>query len=51
MLFIYGATVTSIVHDSFEIKGGEWLTMEKDITEELQKYNDQYNRVLFYPWG
>lgn len=51
MLSINGATVTSIIHDRYAIKDGTWETTTPDINIELEKYNNQYNRVLFFPWG
>ena len=51
MLFIDGATVTSIIHDKYAIKDGVWETEIPDIDVELDKYNKQYNRVLYFPWG
>lgn len=48
---LYGATVTSIIHDRYAITDGTWETTTPDINIELEKYNNQYNRVLFFPWG
>lgn len=48
---LYGASVTSIIHDNYEIKNGEWITDTPDIETELDKYNRTFNRVFFYPWG
>ena len=51
MLFIDGACVTNIMHDDFDIVNGEWTTKTPDINKVIEKYNNRYNRTLFYPWG
>lgn len=50
----YGMTVTAIIRDIFEYSCDEWHHEElsdDDATEELKKYNGNYNRFLFYAWG
>lgn len=48
---LYGACVTAITHDNYKIENGEWIVETPDTETELQRYNDSFNRVLFYPWG
>lgn len=48
---LYGACVTALVHDEYEIKDGEWITKQENIEEEIERYNKSYNRCLFYLWG
>ena len=47
---MYGMAVTSIVHDSVTFVN-EWKTESGDIGAELDNYNTDVNRFLFYPWG
>lgn len=47
----YGMTVTSPIRPEY-IYENEWLTpIQPDIETALEKYNNAYNRFLFYPWG
>ena len=48
---IYGMCVTSIVHDSVTFNNNEWQTLPNNADSELEKYNKDYNRFLFYQWG
>jgi len=48
---IYGMCVTSIVHDSITFENGEWKTENGNIEHELDIYNTDKNRFLFYQWG
>jgi len=48
---LYGMTVTSIIHDTYMIKNHEWITENSDIQEEIEKYNQDKNRFLFFAWG
>lgn len=48
---IYGMCVTSIVHDNFTFNNSEWVTTESNIDSELEIYNKDKNRFLFYQWG
>jgi hypothetical protein len=48
---VYGMCVTSIVHDSFDFDGNEWHTLQGDPECEIENYNKDKNRFLFYPWG
>ena len=48
---IYGMCVTSIIHDNFTFNNSEWITTESNIDSELEIYNKDKNRFLFYQWG
>ena len=48
---LYGMCVTSIVHDKFNFDGTQWNNQEGNLEEELQNYNTDKNRFLFYQWG
>lgn len=48
---LYGMTVTNIVHDIHAIKNNEWTTEKVELKNEIQKYNTDKNRFLFFPWG
>ena len=48
----YGMTVTDIIRDDIIYDNATgWREEEKDKKTELNKYNYDYNRFLFYPWG
>ena len=47
---IYGMCVTSIVHDNVTFNN-KWETSENSIDSELELYNTDKNRFLFYQWG
>lgn len=47
---IYGMCVTSIVHDKINFLG-EWKTTAVNIESEIENYNKDKNRFLFYQWG
>ena len=47
---IYGMCVTSIVHDTVTFND-KWETSENSIDNELELYNTDKNRFLFYQWG
>lgn len=48
---IYGMCVTSIVHDSVTFDGDKWTTKLGVLEKELDTYNRDRNRFLFYHWG
>lgn len=48
---IYGMCVTSIVHDVINFENNQWTTTESAIDSELEIYNKDKNRFLFYQWG
>ena len=49
----YGMTVTSPIRDIIKYYHNEWLEPIKDIDIEdaIERYNKNYNRFLYYPWG
>lgn len=50
----YGMMVTDPVRDEFDYLEDEndpFPKKPKDIESRLKKYNESYNRFLFYPWG
>ena len=51
---IYGCMVTNIYHPEITLdSNGEWVISNdpEQIHEEIEKYNDKYDRCLYYPWG
>ena len=48
---IYGMCVTSIVHDCVTFDADGWKTQPNKINDELELYNTDKNRFLFYQWG
>lgn len=49
---LYGMCVTAIDKDVYNLDDmGEWQTQPKDIDEIFEKYNNNYNRAIYYPWG
>lgn len=50
---VYGMMVTNIVKPLYTCDtSGEWREPEnKDLSEEIEKYNQDKKRFLFYPWG
>lgn len=46
---IYGMMCTDIVQDMHEYKDGSWGLSEPQ--NAIEKYNENKNRFLFYPWG
>lgn len=48
---IYGMCVTSIVHDSVTFDGEKWNITAGVLEKELETYNKDRNRFLFYHWG
>lgn len=47
----YGMCVTDICRGEITYKDGKWVNEEANIDEQIEKYNNQKNRFLFYPWG
>lgn len=43
--------VTSIIHDVINFDGDQWSTTPATLESELNKYNTDKNRFLFYQWG
>lgn len=48
---IYGMCVTSIVHDCVSFDADGWKTEPNKLSDELNIYNTDKNRFLFYQWG
>ena len=48
---IYGMCVTSIVHDVVTFDADGWKTSASKLKDELDIYNTDKNRFLFYQWG
>lgn len=48
----YGMSVTNIIRDLYEYSDVEgWHSEDADVIEQLQSYNNNHNRFLFYAWG
>lgn len=48
----YGMTVTSPVRDIYKYENMQWLEKETpDLETAIEKYNNDHNRFLYYPWG
>lgn len=47
---LYGMTVTDIIRDEITYDG-EWLLIQPNLEEAIEKYNKAKSRFLFYPWG
>ena len=48
----YGMSVTNIVRDLYEYSNVDgWGTTEADASTQLNDYNNNHNRFLFYAWG
>lgn len=51
---IYGCMVTNIYHPEILLENnGEWTIKNEPekIEEEIDNYNNKYDRCLYYPWG
>lgn len=46
----FGMTVTDIVRNDI-IYVDDWAEESPDLNEEIEKYNNNRGRFLFYPWG
>lgn len=46
----FGMAVTDIVRDEISYDD-KWITEAPVLNEAIQKYNEDKNRFLFYPWG
>lgn len=46
----FGMMVTAIVRDEFEY-ADEWFRRGANVDEQLNSYNKNFNRFLFYGWG
>lgn len=48
----YGMMVTAIIRDEFLYDDDEgWERVAADISSQLDKYNSNFNRFLYYGWG
>ena len=48
----FGMMVTAIIRDEFEYTNSKgWTTVEADVISQLNKYNTNFNRFLYYGWG
>lgn len=48
----YGMSVTNIIRDIYEYSNSDsWLTAKANVSDQLNTYNNSYNRFLFYGWG
>lgn len=48
---IYGMSVTDVVQKMNTFDGSEWIKEEPNFDEEIEKYNKNKKRFLYYPWG
>ena len=48
----YGMSVTNIIRDIYDYSNSEgWFSSDADVTSQLEDYNNNHNRFLFYAWG
>lgn len=47
----YGMIVTDIIRPEVIYGDGNWDHDDPDAFKQLNSYNSQFNRFLFYPWG
>lgn len=47
----YGMMVTDIIRPETIYGVDGWETVDGQPTDQLESYNNSYNRFLFYPWG
>ena len=48
----YGMSVTNIIRDLYDYSNTEgWITGNANVDDQLQSYNNNHNRFLFYAWG
>lgn len=47
---VYGMSVTDIVRDEI-VYDEDWGVEPANIDEQIEKYNESFNRFLYYPWG
>lgn len=48
----YGMIVTNIIRDIYEYSNSSgWSTQQGNTEDQLNSYNSNYNRFLFYAWG
>ena len=47
----YGMTIMDIVKDISTFDGNKWTLTKPSLNDVIDKYNNNANRFLFYPWG
>lgn len=47
----YGMCVTNVIQNNVEYSEEGWNTKLQSASEAIDKYNNNRNRFLFYPWG
>lgn len=47
----YGMMVTDIVRDEYVYEFDKWYISKADPVSQLTRYNNKFDRFLFYPWG
>lgn len=48
---IYGMSVTDIIRKLFKFNGKDCVPVKRHMEEEIERYNKDVKRFLFYPWG
>lgn len=48
---IYGMCVTDPCRDEILFENGNWFNINANVTELIEKYNTNKQRVLYYAWG
>lgn len=47
----YGMMVTDIVRSNMEYNAGNWLEGRQSPRKQIDNYNNNFGRFLYYPWG
>lgn len=47
----FGMAVTAIIREILKYMDGEYVSERPDIEKDIEKYNNNKRRFLFYPWG
>lgn len=48
---MFGMMVTAIVRDEFIYSDDGWDSLKADVDEQIDNYNENWQRFLFYAWG
>ena len=48
---MFGMMVTAIVRDEFVYSDDGWDTLKANVEEQIDDYNNNWQRFLFYAWG
>ena len=51
---VFGMTITDIAPDKVIYDNGKWETVEaslEEIKDDIEKFNNSFNRFVYYPWG